>query len=243
MNPVPGAVHAPRTPLVNLLPPEIEQRRAQHRARFIIYIAVLVFAVMLVGAWFIAMTAKSAAESDLLLEQDLTTQKQQQLAQYSYIPGVQAELANSQNARAWVGATDINWATQLSAFWTAVPKNVALTSVVVTGANPSAPSLSDGTVFGVTDYGNLSFSGNASTPILVATFQDAIDALPGFDRTTIQVTSIDTNSDGTTDYWTFSGATRMTDNALSGRVTTSQEIVPVETDSTPAPTATNEGQG
>jgi len=233
MNPVPAAVNAPRTPSVNLLPPEIGERRARQRARFVILLGMGVFVLLLVGAWFFAYSNRQAAESDLALEQDLTTQKQQELATYSYLPALEAVVANSQNARAWVGATDVEWASQLKAFFSAVPKDVRLTNLVVTAASPTAPTSSDGTPLAVLDYGNLSFAGTSSTPVNVSDFQDAIDALPGFENAFVQVITLEGNTDTDTAYWTYSGAVRITANALSGRTTTTQEIVPLDENGQP----------
>jgi len=234
MNPVPAAVNAPRTPSVNLLPPEIGERRARQRARFVILLGMGVFILLLIGAWFFAYSNKQAAEADLALEQDLTTQKQQELASYNYLPALEAQLANSVNARAWVGATDIEWSTQLEAFFSAVPKNLRLTNVVVTAASPTAPVMSDGTPLAVLDYGDLSFAGTSAVPVTVSDFQDALDALPGFSNSFIQVISAEANDDSDTAYWTYSGTVRITANALSGRTSTSQEIVPLDENGQPA---------
>ena len=240
MNPVPAAVNAPRTPSVNLLPPEIGERRARQRARFVILLGMGVFVLLLVGAWFFAYSNRQAAESDLALEQDLTTQKQQELASYSYLPALEDQLANSVNARAWVGATDIEWGSQLKAFFSALPKDVRLTNVVVTAASPTAPVMSDGTPLAVVDYGDLSFAGTSAQPVSVSAFQDAIEALPGFANALIQVTTMESNDDTDTVYWTYSGTVRITSNALSGRTATTQEVVPLDENGQPV-TVESEG--
>ena len=50
MNPVPAGVKAPQAPQVNLLPPEIAERRSQGRARMMILFSLVVFVLLLGGA-------------------------------------------------------------------------------------------------------------------------------------------------------------------------------------------------
>lgn len=240
MNPVPAAVNAPRTPTVNLLPPEIEQRRAKKRARNLILLGMVAFFLLVVGAWFYAYSAHQSAEAELAAEQDKTAEKQAELASYSYIPLIEEQLANSVNARAWVGQTDVEWSTQLDALFSALPKDVRLTSVIVTGASPVSPVLSDGTPLAMADLGSVAFAGTSKKPINVPDFQDAVEALPGFSMVSIQVIKVEGADDGETAFWSYAGTARITPNALSGRVETTQEVVPLDENGQPV-TAEDEG--
>ncbi len=235
MNAVPEAVGAPRTPLVDLLPPEIEMRRKEKRAKRLIVFVVVVFMALLGGAWYSVYALRTAAESDLAAEQDLTAAKQEELATYDYLPVVRAALDNAVNARAAVGSADVTWATQLNSLLTAAPTDVALTSLAVSAATPSAPIALDGSPFQQPDLGQLFFSGEATSEVAVAAFQDAIDALPAFQNTTISSVALKSAAEGEVPIWTFTGSTRITSNALSGRTVTEQTIV------TPSPSAESEG--
>lgn len=217
MNPVPVTLGAPQSPQVNLLPPEVAQRRSASRARALISFGFILFLVLLAGAWFLLFTMRQAVEKDLAAEEERTVQLQAQLAEYGYIPLLEAQIDNARKARAWAGVTDVYWADQLGAFFNAVPNTVRFTSISVSAATPAAPSANDGTVFGVDDLGSLSFSGSSTTPIRPADLEDAIDAVSGFSSTRIAGVSISRSDSGTTAFWTFNGTTRISDTSLSGR--------------------------
>ncbi len=235
MNAVPETVGAPRTPLVDLLPPEIEMRRKENRAKRLILVAVVLFMVLLGGAWYYTFSLRTSVESDLAAEQDKTAAKQEELAKYDYLPVLRAALDNAVSARAWAGSTDITWATELNSLLKATPTGASLTSVVVAGATPSDPVSFDGTPFQQPDLGQLSFSGEAASEADVAAFQDAIEELPSFQSTHIASVAVAVVPEGEVPYWTFTGSTRITSNALSGRTVTEQEFV------TPSPSAESEG--
>ncbi len=241
MNAVPVSVGAPRTPLVDLLPPEIEMRRKEGRAKGLIVFAVAVFLVLLVGAWYFLFSVRTAAESDLAAEQERTVAKQEELATYDYIPVVRAALDNAVSARAWAGSTDVTWATELNSLLTATPTGVSLTSIVVAASTPSNPYSLDGTPFQQPDLGQLFFSGEAASEVAVAAFQDELDALPGFQNTSIVSLTLAEVDEGGVPYWIFTGSTRVTWNALSGRTVTEQELTTPSPSASPSPSAESEG--
>ncbi len=235
MNAVPEAVGAPRTPLVDLLPPEIEMRRKESRAKRLIVVAVVLFMALLVGAWYFAYSVRTSVESDLAVEQDLTAAKQEELATYDYIPLVRAALENAIGARALAGSADVTWATQLDSLLKATPSDISLTALAVTAATPSDPLIEAGNAFQQADIGQLFFSGEAASELEVAAFQDAIDSLPAFRDTYISSVSLGSTATGDVPYWSFSGTTRITSNALSGRTVTEQTFP------SPSPSAESEG--
>lgn len=243
MNPVPAAVGAPRTPLVDLLPPEIEMRRKARRSRRLIVVMVLLFFTLLAVGWFYIFTARMAAEADLAAEQERTAVLQEELATYDYIPVVRAALENAVNARALAGSTDITWATQLNALLTAAPSDLSLVTLAVSGATPSDPVVLDGTPFEQPDLGQLYFSGHAANETQVVALQEAIDALPAFRNTYITSISLASVNEGEVPYWIFTGSTRITDNALSGRTETEQELVTPSPSASPSPSPSAESEG
>ncbi|WP_062078874.1 PilN domain-containing protein [Demequina globuliformis] len=228
MNPVSQSVGAASTAQVNLLPPEIAQRRSQGRARIGIFAGFVVFLLLLAGAYVYSFTTRVAAEDELAQEQARRPQLVTELASYDYINDVQAQRENSYNARAWAGLTDIDWATQLAGLNAAMPDDIQWTSMQVTQATPYSAAGDDGTVFGSLDMGTVAFVGRSLEPLAPADLVDSIDALSGYQDTWIDSSQIQSSADSDVFYWEYAGATRITFNALSGRVETAQTEVPPE---------------
>ncbi|WP_062306212.1 PilN domain-containing protein [Demequina subtropica] len=222
MNPVPESVKAPQAPQVNLLPPEIEARRTQGRAKGLLAFALLALAVVLGAAWFWFHSERVAAEDALAAEEARTPELQAELASYDYINGVAADYKNALLARAWAGATDVEWAAQVDALMEVFPKGVALTSMQVTPATPYGAVADDGTVFAQSDMGAITFAGSSSEPVDVADLIEQIDGLPGFTGTWIDTETIASVEGQNDPYYEYSGSVRVTYNVLSNRLETEQ---------------------
>lgn len=228
MNPVDASIGAPSMAQVNLLPPEIAQKRSQGRARVFILLGFVLFVLLIVAVWFFAFTLRVSAEDELATEQERRPVLMAELATYDYVTEVQAAHDNSVLARIWAGATDIEWASQLAGLMEAMPEDVQWTSIQVSQATPYSNAGDDGTVYGSIDMGSLVFVGRSLEPVLTADLIDAIDGLPGFADTWIDSKLIQGDLEDDVAYWEYAGATRITFNALSGRITTEQTEVPPE---------------
>jgi Tfp pilus assembly protein PilN len=228
MNPVPGTVKAPLAPQVNLLPPEIAERRNQGRARGLILLSLVAFLLLLGGAWFYAITVRQGAEQDLADEQARRPVLMAELAEYDYLNVLADDYENSLLARAWAGSTDIDWSSQLAQILGAVPADIRLTDLQVTQGTPVSPAGTDGTVFGTPDMGVITFVGRSSKPGLVPDLQDALDALPGFTGAWVEAVALESEAESDTVFWQYTGSVRVTFQALSGRIESEQTEVPAE---------------
>ena len=226
MNPVPSQIGAARIAQVNLLPPEVAQRKAQGRLRVLLVFILLAFVALLVVAWVFAFGFKLAAEADLAAEQELTTQKQSELAAYNYLPALEDQLQNSRDARGWAGVSDMKWSDHLTAISQVLPAGITFETMTVAPVSPIAPLSQGDLVFGGLDLGLISFQGQSASPRTVSDLRDAIDALPGFTQVTIDTVEVVTEEGSTT--WSFAGSARLTTALLSGRTVTEQEIVAIE---------------
>ncbi|WP_062517170.1 hypothetical protein [Demequina gelatinilytica] len=222
MNPVPESVKAPKAPQVNLLPPEIEARRTQGRAKGLILFALLAFVLLLGGAWFYAFEARKNAEDDLAAEQAKTPQLTTELASYEYVNGVSDDYENSVFARLWAGATDIDWSAQLASLMKAFPEDIQFSSLQVTQVTPYATVGAPGTVFDQLDMGQVSFTGRSVEAITIPDLVDALNALPGFEGAWIEGQTMQSDEDHPDEWYEYTGSVRITYNALSGRTVTEQ---------------------
>jgi Tfp pilus assembly protein PilN len=227
MNPVPASVNAPAQAQVNLLPPEIEAKRTQGRAKAMIYVGLALFVVLLGVAWFLAFSARQSAESQLADEEAKRPQLVAELASYDYIKSIELQKDNSLLARQWAGASDIIWGDYTAALLNVVPDDVTLTDIVMSQGTPFGPAGSDGTVYGLNDMGSLAFTGRAASPELAADMIEAVNSVPGFYDTFVEVNKIAASDEGDTVYWEYSGATRISFEALSDRTVTTQTEAPV----------------
>lgn len=230
MNPVPASVNAPGAPQVNLLPPEIEAKRTQGRAKAMIYLGLGLFVALLAVAWFVAFSARQSAEDQLADEVARRPVLMTELASYDYVKAIELQKNNSVLARQWAGAADIIWANQTAALISVVPKDVTLTDVVMAQGTPFGPAGTDGTVLGLNDMGSLAFTGRSASPELAADMIEAVDSVPGLYDTFVEVNKIGAGEDGSTVYWEYSGAARISFQALSDRTVTTQPEAPAVPD-------------
>jgi hypothetical protein len=218
MNAVSNSVNAPRVPQVNLLPPEVAARRSRGRVRALIVVLLILFFFVLVAAWYFAFTVRMAAESELTEQQERGVELNAQLAEFSDIPELEAELHNSRMARFWAGSVDVIIADVFSALVEVMPTGVRFEMVEYKLDDPYGDAGGDGTIFSTDDIGQLTFIAHSNEPVLAADLIEAIDSLPGHHRT--YVTVVEIQGDGSVPYWEISGTSRVTENVLSGRVIT-----------------------
>ena len=236
MSQVPAHVGAPRTPQVNLLPPDVGQRRAAGRARRAMLAMVVLFTLLVGAAWYYVVTLAYDAQDNLTAEEARTPAKRQELDKYAYLPEMRSKVDIALQARYAIGAVDIVWADQLQALFSAFPSSMTLVSMDIQQGTPSAPQTSGGGVFDVPDYGSITFSATTTEKIDTAALIERINALPGYERTWIDTVELAPEAEGQPVRWALNGVIRITEYALSGRTETTQEIVPIEQEETPEPT-------
>jgi Tfp pilus assembly protein PilN len=127
-------------PRVNLLPPEVSQRRRVRTTQKAL-VAGAVLALGVVGsAWAVEHHSVGSAQSDLDASIARGAQLQHQQAQYADAPKVVAELDAARTARRTALASDVAWYQYLDDLSRAAPDAVWLTSVSgnLTGAAAGA---------------------------------------------------------------------------------------------------------
>lgn len=106
MNTVPSSIKAALEPQVNLLPQEVEARRARGRQRGLIGFAFFVFLLLLAGGVYWASAQESAAKKDLQAAIDEGAALQVEIDAFQDVVDLQTELKNAGDARTFVGAFD-----------------------------------------------------------------------------------------------------------------------------------------
>jgi len=228
MSHVPANIGAPKTPQVNLLPPDVGQRRAAGRARRAMLAMVVLFTLLVGAAWYYVVTLTYDAEDNLAAEEARTPAKRKELDKYSYLPELRAKVDTAVLARYAIGSVDIVWADQLQALFSAFPSSMTLVTMDIQQGTPSSPQTMGGGIFDVPDYGSITFSAITTEKADTAALIERINALPGFERTWVDSFELAPEEEGQPVRWAFNGVIRITEYALSGRTETTQEIVPIE---------------
>lgn len=239
MNPVPATVRAPRLPQVNLIPPEVGQRRARSRQRAIALLLLLMFVLLMGGLAYWILTLKADAEERLADAEERNADLQAEAASYSEVPVVRSLLANITEARAYAGATDLNFNDFLGQIGAVLPDDVVLDTItiskvgLITNANPPSGPLARPSI------GTLTFSGSSPTPIDAAALSDALETALGLEavRITTSTRALDEGfetdaGDGDVIYL-LNGTAQITIEALSDRFAPEDRGEPIDLDADP----------
>ncbi len=165
-------------PRVNLLPPEIFEKRQLQRAQAALGLVVLV-AVVGVGLVYVnGGSAVTDAKSRLAASQTTQTQLQAQLNKLSYVTAEAGQAQAAQGMLTQATGSAIPFSTYLADLSLLTPKNVWFTAVTVTSTVPPG-SLVAGAVAPDT-VGTVTFSGQALAHNDVATWLDNAAKEGGF---------------------------------------------------------------
>jgi Tfp pilus assembly protein PilN len=167
---------------VNLLPPEIGQRRRLRRIQAGLA-ALVALAVVGVGAgWWQASQSVTSAQGELETAQAEGVKLQAQAAQYAEVPKLAAQLAEAQGNLDRIQANEVHWSTQLADLSLRVPSTVWLTQMAVTQSFPAAAAPAAGDPLAPANaIGTLTYQGYALQQADVATWLDSLARLSGAD--------------------------------------------------------------
>ncbi|MBN2177016.1 MAG: hypothetical protein JW722_05090 [Demequinaceae bacterium] len=216
MNAVPASIKAASEPQVNLLPPEVEARRARGRQKgfiafaFVAFLAVLGFAVY----WFSAQEA--AAQEELTKAVKEGEALQAQIDDYQYVVDLEAELQNARNARTYVGSTEFAFARIISDVNNALPTGTRIETMSwkITSIATDTPEALD--PLAVPDIGEVVIRGVMTTYVTGAALEEALNSVPGLARARIVSEQRQEGEGGSVTY-VFEGSARVTALAFSGR--------------------------
>lgn len=245
MNPVPASVKAPRFPQVNLVPPELALRKARGRQRAVALVLVGLFTLVLGAAGYFLHTVKIAAEDDLAEATAEFDRLQTELAKYSDVPRVKELLANSEAARSYAGATEIDMASFINSFVLQLPRDSVFDNIEFERASVDGNAPPGTTPFSRPDIGKITFSGWTPNVPNVALIARQLDALPGIESVRVtaaeralEEVAVEQSGDEGTVVYTFEVQARITVEALTRRFAPED----VEGATEPADDANSEGE-
>jgi Tfp pilus assembly protein PilN len=208
-------------PRVNLLPPEIFEKRQLQRAQAGLGVVVI---AALVGVGYVYVSGGSAvtgAKSRLAASQATQTTLQSDLNKLSYVTAEAAQAQAAQNMLTQATASTIPFSTYLADLSLLTPKNVWFTAVTLT-SSVGAGTIPDPTAAPAT-VGTMTFSGQALAHNDVATWLDSAAKEVGFanphanSATESVIPGTGTAPGSTPKTWvTFSSTVNLTSAALCG---------------------------
>lgn len=216
-------------PFVNLLPPEIAERRAM-RSLLVMLAAVVVGVLLLTGGLvYLAGSGKAAAQDDLAAQQAQTARLNAQVRSLDGARQAQAQLQAARAALQTAMSSEVLWSKYLDQLRLLLPNGVRLSNVAIapttasTGAGAGAgtagvaPTTTTGSTAstGVTPgaVATVTIAGKAVDQDAVAAWLEALGQVKGF--TNGYLTS--TAADGASGLVTFTVTVDVTADALSHR--------------------------
>jgi Tfp pilus assembly protein PilN len=204
-------------PRVNLLPPEIAEKRRARKIQAGLGAAVAASVVGVGAAYLMAHSSASQAQSDLANAQAQTSRLQTQVSQYAGDETLRAQLTGEQTMLSTAMGQEIQWSHYMNDLTLRIPDNVWVTQMslsegAATGAAPAAGAAP--TVAGI---GSVSVSGTAFTHDDVATWLDSLAKEKGYANPYFSNSA--ESFIGSRRVVNFTSTTVVTPDALSGRYT------------------------
>ncbi|HTL24582.1 MAG TPA: PilN domain-containing protein [Mycobacteriales bacterium] len=173
------AMGKPTLPRVNLLPPEIAQKRAFRRVQLGMGAAVLASVAVVGGLYVSAAHGVTTAQSDLDAARTQQTALQHQLSSYAGVTAIY-NAADAAQAQLTVAMGDeVRYSQLLNDLSLAIPGNVWLNNLSFTQGGPALTAAAPGavTTTGVAPIGTATFQGVAFSHDDVATWLEALGRL------------------------------------------------------------------
>ena len=231
-------------PGINLLPPEVHQRRAAKRLRSWLLLAVALVVALTVGGVIWAGTQVTAAGDRLQLAKDEHKRLKQEEAEYARVPIVLAELANAENAETLAMWREILWEPYAHEIVAILPEDVIIWDYQATNPGAVEGMLAPGHPLEAQSYSTIVFSGSTATRPDVAEWIEAIESVEGFQHAWVDVIEVSGEIDGEeVPLWSFTGSIDLNGVALSERYLP-EETITAPDEEEPAPdTETDDLEG
>lgn len=163
---------------VNLLPPELRQRRAARRATSIVVLVGLVMVALIGVFYFLQMQRLSGAQDDLDLQQARNAELEGQIAGLQEFANLQAELEAKQQLLATIYVNEVSWSSALLDVSRVIPDASYLTNL--TGQITAAQGVLTGASPETTLIGAMTFAGVAQEAETIATWITRLEQVQGW---------------------------------------------------------------
>jgi type IV pilus assembly protein PilN len=199
-------------PRVNLLPPEIAEKRRARKIQAGLGGAVALSVVGVAAGYLMAHSSATNAKSELTDAQADTARLQAQVAQYAGDESLRSQLAAEQGMLTAAMGSEVQWSHYLNDLTLRIPDNVWVTQMTISQGAQAAPGAA-----AVPGIGSISVTGTAFTHDDVATWLDSLAKEKGY--TNPYFSNSAETFIGERRVVNFTSSTVVTTDALSNRYT------------------------
>lgn len=200
---------------INLLPPEITKGRegavAKRRMVWIIIAALVVCVVAFAAAFLVRANADARYDESMATADELTQLKRQ----YSPVVQVIKNIDQIREARAFVLANEVNWASYVYALAAVLPEGVTIDSISVASIGPGAELVVGVDELTTDAIGVMSFTATSPTLPDASAWIDTLESIPGLADANLQSAELK-DEDGNVTYQIIA-TVQVTDEALAHR--------------------------
>jgi Tfp pilus assembly protein PilN len=203
-------------PRVNLLPPEIMERRRFRRVQWRLALIIVLVVAVVVGATVWSQLQVQQARDDLTVTQNRTDELQREQSQYAQVPLTLAAVDQATSARAEAMGGDVLWYRFLNDVALSMPSTVALSTMTVTLSDSAAESTATDPLT-TPGIGSVSITGTAGDYPAVAAWMESVADVTGVASVTLQTASREATVEDGVSVVSFTARLVVTDAALSHR--------------------------
>ncbi len=201
---------------VDLLPPEILERRNFKKAQGWMVVGVVGVVAVLGTGYYLAVADAQQAADELAVEQQRTTVLQAEAAQFAQVPAILASVDRAESALATAMAGDIEWYRYLSQVGQNAPEGVWFRSINATALDTTTAAVAGDPLAPVDSVAELTTTGRALSYPDVATWLDSVDAISNLDYVLFSDARLDSES-GEKPWVEFTTSTKVAPEAYSDR--------------------------
>ena len=228
--PVPGGkLGVPHRPQVNLLPPEVTNRRqvgsAKRRMRWSIIATIVLIIVAFGGAWLIRAESGLAKEAAQATSEDLLRQRQE----FSPVIEVMNNIDKTRVVRNFVLTNEVDWTKYVSALAAVLPDDVTIDTLSVLATSAGEELVAGSDPLTTNAIGVMTFAAESPTLPVASEWIDAIESIHGLADVNLRSSEL-TDSEGETTY-AVTATVQVTIDARAQRVFSDE---PVEEESAEA---------
>lgn len=186
-------------PRVNLLPPEVAQRKKARSARRGLVALVIIVLLAVAGAYAFVTVQALGAQAQLAAAQTRTSELLAEQLTYAEVTAISGQVQAVESARALAVSTEVSWNDLYKLIRDRLPADTSFTSFVADGRAPWEPEPVPGGPLREPRVATLTFIISSQGPFEIEPFVNRIAEIPGFADVTPDVLE----RDGTTILTTF----------------------------------------